>query len=165
MKEESFSLNNFTHSVYLDIPPEKVYYYLAAANGICKWFLGNAEYTDSAGNILNGDSPASAGCSFKWKWLNKDLSIEGSVIDSVTGKIFAFTFGKSFEAVFTIEAHEGRTLLTLEQKYAANAEKNDFAHINCCVCWVFFLTNLKSVSERGFDLRETVSTDDSLINR
>ena len=165
MTKDSFDLNEFRHSIYLDAALEEVYMFAASAAGICKWFMGTAVYTESDGRELGSNENASRGCSFSWKWLEKDLEIEGRVLEAAENKKFSFTFGKSFEVSFMLEDSGGRVLFTLHQKYAAGGEKNDFAHINCCTCWVFFLTNLKSVIENGIDLRETIVSDDTLVNR
>lgn len=165
MTENNFNLAEFRHSIYLHSLKGEVYYYIATGDGICRWFMGQAEYIDSNGNILNAAVPARKDDTFRWQWLAKDLNISGHVIESAENELFSFTFGKLFEVSITIKEVEGRTLLTLHQKYATGAEKNDFAHINCCTCWVFFLTNLKSVLEHGIDLRETLIDDESLVNR
>ena len=165
MTENSFNLAEFRHSIYLHSHLSEVYYYIASSDGICRWFMGQAEYTDPDGNVLNSAVPAHKDDSFRWQWLAKDLHISGSVIDAIENELFTFTFGRSFEVTITIKEDNGRTLLTLHQKYTKGAGKNDFAHINCCTCWVFFLTNLKSVLEHGIDLRETLIDDESLVNR
>ncbi|HMQ78227.1 MAG TPA: hypothetical protein PKE39_05495 [Ignavibacteria bacterium] len=165
MTEDNFNLSEFHHSIYLRSHLSEVYYYIASADGICKWFMGKAVYTDYAGNTLNPADTACRGDTFSWHWLNKDLSVSGKVLKTISDELFSFTFGNLFEITISIKEDNGRSLLNLHQKYTAGAEKNDFAHINCCVCWVFFLTNLKSVLEHGIDLRETLIDDESLVNR
>ena len=165
MTEKNFSYDSFYHSVYLNSPPEDVYKITATSRGLCKWFMGQAVYTTRSGNLKAPEETAQKGDTFSWQWLEKDLSITGKVLDAVPNEKFAFTFGPSFEVVITMEEKKGRTLLTLTQTYAKGAAHNDFAHLNCCVCWGFFLTNLKSVIEYGNDLRETLDHDESLINR
>lgn len=164
MTGNNFNLSEFHHSIYLHSHLSEVYHYVASADGICRWFMGKAEYIDSDGNILNAADSARKDDTFRWHWLNKDLSIKGRILEAKNNELFSFTFGTSFEVTFTLRKHNGRVLLTLHQKYAAGSGKNDFAHINCCTCWVFFLTNLKSVLEHGIDLRETLIDDESLVN-
>lgn len=165
MTKDSFSLNEFYHSIYLAAPLSKVYSYAASAEGLSKWFMGTVKYILPVGAELESSQNVSQGCSYKWQWLEKDLEIEGKVLEAIEDNKVAFTFGISFEVRFSLESKGGRTIFTLHQKYIEGAEKNDFAHINCCSCWVFFLTNLKSVIENGIDLRETAERDDTLVNR
>ncbi|MBE2217919.1 MAG: SRPBCC domain-containing protein [Ignavibacteria bacterium] len=165
MNRNTFDLSEFRHSILLSLSSEDVYGFIASSQGICSWFIGEAEFTQPAGRFRLPNENASAGDIFRWKWLGKNLQIEGEVLYSVEGEVFEFTFGKSFIVSVTLKEQNGRTLFTLHQSYRDGVQKDDFAHINCCVCWVFFMTNLKSVAEHGIDLRETLADDDSLVNR
>ena len=165
MNENNFNLTEFHHSIYIDSSVDTVYNAVASARGICKWFMGSAVYTDIAGNERESSLNAGIGDTFHWHWLEKDLSITGTILDAVENEKFSFTFGVLFEVTVTLIEHNGRTKLTLSQCYASGSTQNDFAHINCCTCWVFFLTNLKSILEHNTDLRETLADDESLINR
>ncbi len=165
MTEKNFNNESFFHSIYLNAPVEDVYKMIASSSGICKWFMGKAEYTDASGSVRLSEQTAHKGDSFSWHWLEKDLSITGKVLEANTNEKFSFTFGPSFKVTISVKENNGRTLVTLTQNYAKDAKKNDFAYINCCVCWTFFLANLKSVIEHGNDLRETLVDDESLINR
>lgn len=165
MTEKNFNTSSFYHSIYLNAPIDDVYRIIASSGGLQKWFMGKAEYVDASGSVRPAEETAQKDNTFSWHWLEKDLNISGEVLESVKDEKFSFTFGSTFEVTISVKEDNGRTLLTLAQNYAKGAEKNDFAHINCCVCWVFFLTNLKSVLELGNDLRETLADDESLVNR
>ena len=165
MTSNTFDLYEFRHSILLAIQPQDVYRYIASSRGICSWFIGEAVYMKPGGEVRGEEENSAKGDSFRWKWLGKELQMEGEVLNSIEGELFEFTFGKSFIVSISLTEQNGRTLFTLHQSYRDGAEKNDFAHINCCVCWVFFMTNLKSVAEHGIDLRETLADSDSLINR
>lgn len=165
MTEANFNWNKFTHGIYLNAPVEKIYEHVASASGITKWFIGEAKYYYKNLNIRLGNELSKKGDSFLWKWLNKDLELKGLVTDSSENKIFQFTFSPLYLVTIDL-AHEGaRTKLLLTQEYQEGAERNEFNFLNCCTCWVFFLTNLKSVIEHGIDLRETETADELLINR
>lgn len=164
MTEKNFNMHRFTHAIYLNAPAELVFEYAATPSGIVKWFIGKAKYYYKDSNIRLGNDPAQKGDSFLWNWLNKDLELKGIVTESVINKVFQFTFSPLY--IVTLEFHSGgnKTKLTLTQEYQESAVKNDFNYINCCACWVFFLTNLKSVIENGIDLREKDVNDDMLVN-
>lgn len=165
MTENNYNNTNFHHSILLKISIKEAYWYAASAIGLEKWFIGKAVYYDTYSVERPRGGTAKKNDTFSWYWLEKDLNIKGKVIDSVLNKKFSFTFGNSFEVTITLKESNGRTLFTLSQNYAPGAEQNDFAHINCCVCWGFFMVNLKSVAEFGNDLREINADDESLINR
>ena len=164
MTEESFNLQSFRHSIYLNKPLDEVYKYIGAANGLTKWFIGKSVYNAPTGKIRENDEYVLEDDEFKWDWLEKDLSVTGKVIKAEQNKLFKFTFGNSFIVTISLSQDKGKTLFTLKQEYAPITAANDFAHINCCVCWGFFITNLKSVIEFGNDLRETEIRNEELIN-
>ena len=165
MTENNFNSERFHHSILLNKAAGEVFALFGLAGGLEKWFQCETIFTatDKAarkpGEMIQKDD------SFYWKWLAKDFSIEGKVINVTPGISAEFTFGSLFNIKMSAAAQNGRTLFTIEQWYTNGAIKNDFAYINCCTCWIFFLTNLKSVLEHGIDLRETTSTDEALVNR
>lgn len=164
MTEKNFNMYRFTHAIYLNAPAEKVYEYAATPSGIIKWFIGKAKYYYKDVNIRLGNEFAMKGDSFLWTWLNKDLELKGIVTEAEENKVFQFTFSPLYLVTLKFFPENGKTKLTLTQEYQESAVKNDFNYINCCVCWVFFLTNLKSVMEYGIDLREKEAMDEMLVN-
>lgn len=165
MTEENFNREKFTHAIMLKAPVEIVYEYISTGVGISKWFIGNADYYYGDKSIRLGNDDAQKGDSFLWKWLNKDLELKGIVTNALKDKEFGFTFGPSFLVIINLSEEKDRTKVTLTQRYQESAIENEFGFINCCVCWVFFLTNLKSVIEHGKDLRETEADIEMLVNR
>ncbi len=165
MTENNFTMQRFHHSIYLNKPVEDVYKLVGTASGMTKWFIGEAVYESPEGEKRKFDDYVHKGDEFQWQWLEKNLSITGRVLEAELNSHFKFTFGDSFIVTITVKEDNGRTIFTLIQEYSENAKQNDFAHINCCVCWGFFITNLKSVLEYGNDLRETISQNEELVNR
>ncbi len=155
----------FTHAIYINAACEKVFSYIATSSGISKWFMGNASYYYGNSSIRLGEAVAEKGDSYLWKWKNKEHELKGIVTASEKDKCFQFTFSPLYIVTIKLSTNiSGKTLLTLSQKYQESAVKDDFNYINCCACWVFFLTNLKSVIEHGIDLRETNEDDGILVN-
>ncbi len=166
MDKDNFSLNEFHHGILLKAgSKEEIYKYLGTAEGLTKWFMGSAEYFYDENKTRQRKEYIKTGDKFTWKWLEKKLSINGIVIEAADKSHVRFTFGSLFEVTMSLKNHDERILFTLKQEYAPGASHDDFGHINCCVCWAFFITNLKSVHEFGNDLRETISHDEFLINR
>lgn len=164
MTEDNFNLQKFSHGIYLDCSQSTAYDHIAKAEGFTKWFIGQADYV--SGNIVRlPGNYIQAGDSFIWKWLAKDLELKGTILKAEKDAELTFTFGLLHEVKIILYESNTRTHLRLEQYYIPGAEPNDFLHINCAVCWVFFLTNLKSVIEHGNDLRETAVDDEELVNR
>jgi uncharacterized protein YndB with AHSA1/START domain len=164
MTEKNFNMDRFTHAIYLSAPAEKVYEYIATPAGIVKWFVGKAKYYYKDKNIRLGNETVKKGDTFLWNWQNKDLELKGIVTESVDNKEFQFTFSPLYIVTVEIQTEEDKTRLKLTQEYQGSAAKNDFNYINCCTCWVFFMTNLKSVIENGIDLREKDIRDEMMVN-
>lgn len=164
MTEKNFNYERFTHAIYLNASAEKVFECIASSSGICRWFIGSANYFYKESNVRLGSDTAQKGDSFLWKWLNKDLELKGMVLESVPGKEFTFTFSPMYRVSMKLSEESGRTKLTLMQEYQVSSVRDDFNYINCCVCWAFFLTNLKSVLEHDTDLREKEIRDDMMVN-
>jgi len=165
MTENSFTMQSFRHSIYLDKPVSEIYKYIGTADGLTKWFIGSSVYESPEGEKRKFDEHVHKGDEFDWEWLEKDLDITGKVLEAEANSLFKFTFGSLFVVTITLKEDKGRTLFTLTQEYEKNVSQNDFAHINCCVCWGFFITNLKSVVEFGNDLREIEIKNEELVNR
>ncbi|MBI93180.1 MAG: hypothetical protein CME05_08200 [Gemmatimonadaceae bacterium] len=62
----------------------------------------------------------------------------------------SLTFG-SMEVEVSFESVEGGTKVVLQQ---SGIEDKVFSHMNCRSCWLYFMTDLKSVLEHGIDLRD-----------
>ncbi len=165
MTEENFNKKKFSHGILLKASQDKVFEYVSTGSGLSKWFIGSADYFYNDKSIRLGEDHARKGDSFLWKWLNKDLELKGIITDSDGKSEFGFTFGPSFFVKIKLTESGERTKLVLTQSYQDSSSENEFGFINCCVCWVFFLTNLKSVAEHGIDLRETEADIEMLVNR
>jgi hypothetical protein len=165
MTEKSFIKSEFYHCILLDKSVAEVFKYAATPGGLEKWFIGKAEFLSEENTLRKSAETVKQGDKYKIDWLAKDLSVRGEVLECIVNSHFRFTFGTSFIVTISVSEQGSRTLFRLKQEYAAGAVKNDFAHINCCVCWGFFVTNLKSVAEHAIDLRETESEDETLVNR
>ena len=165
MTEDNFNKKEFSHGILLKADREKVFEYISTGSGLSKWFIGSADYFYNDKSIRLGNEIAKRGDSYLWKWLKKDLELKGFITESDGSSEFGFTFGASFFVKIKISESAGRTKLVLRQCYQESAAENEFGFINCCVCWVFFLTNLKSVIEHGIDLRETEAESEMLVNR
>lgn len=88
--------------------------------------------------------------------------MKGKVLDVQENSSFKFTFGKkepgSDEDVIVnvkFKDNDGLTVIELEQ---SNIADNEYGHVtfnlSCMVGWSYYLTNLRSIFESGFDYRE-----------
>jgi len=90
------------------------------------------------------------------------LGTKGKVLEVVPNSSFKFTFGKkepgSDEDVVVnvlFNEKDGMTEIELAQSNIADNEYGRVSfNLNCIVGWSYFLTNLRSLFESGFDYRE-----------
>ena len=164
MTPQSFNMHRFEHSIVLDTRKDILFHCIASGDGLGKWFLGNAEFIHE-GNIIDPAIHPVSGDFYQWQWLAKSFSSKGKVIEIKDGESVAYTFGPEFKVRFHISAVGNRYKLQLIQTVETDISSDPFGYFNCCVCWVFFLTNLKSVLENKIDLREKEIDDEVLVNR
>ena len=71
------------------------------------------------------------------------------------GRRVGYTFGGAMRIDVTFLDREGAVEVRVEQTGCATQDPDRaWQHLNCRSCWVYFLTNLKSVLEHGTDLRD-----------
>ncbi len=164
MNEENFNWDNFKRSIIVKSDIETCYQMIATSEGIVKWFIGEAIYNANSGNPRSIDEFIQKGDTYYWKWYHKELEITGKVLETNGKDLIKFTFGDAGTVSFKLINYKERVLVELKQEVYPGKTYDKFAHINCYVCWSFFLINLKSVVENGIDLREIEAEIDSLAN-
>jgi hypothetical protein len=166
MKPEDFTKERFLLKLPLYADRSRVFQLIATARGLECWFLGKVDFIRGQDGLLPDGSALQAGDDYSWTW-QKGYSIRGKVLDFADGERFEFSFGGPFTVHFRLNerAADKITELELVQRNSDPSPANEFGFLNCCVCWTFFLTNLKSVAEQGVDLRESEFFDESFINQ
>jgi len=164
MGQESFNWESFKRCIIVSSDIESVYELIATSEGITQWFIGEAIYRTAHGDVRKKNELIEKDDTYYWKWFHKDLELTGNVIDSNGRDFVKFTFGDAGTVSFSMKDYNDRVLIELIQEVYPGKTYDKFAHINCYVCWSFFLINLKSVVETEFDLRETEAGFDSLAN-
>ena len=88
--------------------------------------------------------------------------MKGKVLDIQENSVFKFTFGKkepgSDEDVIVnvkFKEKDGLTIIEIEQSNIADNEYGQVTYnLSCMVGWSYYMTNLRSIFESGFDYRE-----------
>ena len=164
MTPENFNWKSFTHGILLSIPLQHAFELIATAGGLAAWFIGDCTYTGPSSETRPQYEVPHAGDSYFWKWYHKDFQLAGQVREVERNRWIRVTFGRLFNVTLSVAPEGDRTRVLLKQEYEPGAAEDLFSYVNCCVCWVFFLTNLKSVAEYQLDLRETEVRDEMLVN-
>jgi len=157
---EKFDWSYFIRKMYIKVPREQAFAMWVDPLKITQFWLSNAKYF-SAGQELPSTDPAGTGNHYEWSFYS-GLVMKGQILDVIPNQLFKFTFGKKYQnsdemvevSVFMADDDEGTRIELLQE----NIGEDEFGRVNyflsCQMGWLFALTNLKSVLEQGFDLRE-----------
>lgn len=159
---EDYKWTEFIQNEYINAPIEKVFEMWVTSNNITKWFIAEADYINGSGILKDKDDLISKGDKYIWKFY-QGFKIQGGILDIKENKFISFTFGKKepgsdedvIVEVYFMRSEDNGTKITLKQ---SNISDTEFGKVNynlsCMSGWSFFLMNLRSIFESGFDLRE-----------
>jgi uncharacterized protein YndB with AHSA1/START domain len=149
---DRYDWTRFEINFYYDESPDTVRARWVTSGGLESFFLGSAEHFGPDGRKRGPDESVAPGDRYRWTWRHGH-SVEGRYLEPADPAALAFTFGPMRVDVRLFPVREGSRLV-LEQTSIEDSEQGRmFGHMNCRICWVFFLTNLKSVLSTGADLR------------
>ncbi len=145
--------NYFDISFYYPTEIERVFRAWATPTGLKSFFIDQIEVASPGGVSKKDGELIGPGDGYSWKWRH-GYTISGKFIEIIENEKVAFTFG-SMQVAVSFRTVSGATLLQLRQSdIPTEEEERAKSHLNCRLCWVFFLTNLKSVLKTGTDLRD-----------
>jgi len=124
------------------------------AGKVEQWFLEQCRYLKNDTDIAP-EASAATGDTYAWRWYFYEETEFGQIQEANGKDFFQFTFaGNCLVDVHLEEAEEKHTLVRLRQHNIPTDEHSQFSiRIGCVEGWTFYLTNLKSVYENGYDLR------------
>ena len=123
--------------------------------------MKKALYESENGGIRSPKETIKTGDNYTWEFYS-GLIMKGKILDVQENYSFKFTFGKkepdSDENVIvnvTFKEKIGLTVIELEQNNIADNEYGNVTYnLSCMVGWSYYLTNLRSIFESGYDFRE-----------
>lgn len=135
------------------VSPKKVTAAWVTSSGMESFFVEMMQITDPEGALRNPNTSAYAGDRFTWRWHN-GRRISGEYLSVQDDGSVSFTFGES-KVRIRVHPVSDNTLLELTQYDIPDTpEARMHIHTNCRAAWVYFLTNLRFVLERGIDGRD-----------
>jgi len=162
MTEKNYDWSYFRRRIYFDNSSKsELFRKWATPSGITEWFIEFATYTGADGNARGPNEVVRAGDKYTWIF-HKGSVVEGEVLGVVEDSLFKFTFGKkepgSDEDVvvrISLDEKDGMTEIELEQSNIADNEYGKVTYnLSCMVGWSYYLTNMRSIFESGYDFRE-----------
>ena len=153
LNEEFISKNCTKEGLFLKCTTSK---------GLTEWFVAEAVFSFGNYTKRKPDETAQTNDKYYWKF-HRGLMVTGKVLEVRPNELFKFTFGKkepdSDEDIIVglnfLQDSGNGTRIELKQENMADTEYSKVNYnLSCTVGWCYFLTNLRSLFESGFDLRE-----------
>lgn len=150
-----YDWSKFKTHVYIDRDVDDVFRAWATPEGLNSFFLKSAKFRDANNILRKSKEIVQAEDKYIWIW-NHQYQLEGKIIETTDFPSITFTFGP-MDVKVEIHKTENGSLVELTQFNMPHATEEERAsnHLNCRSCWVFYMTNLKSVLENEIDLRES----------
>lgn len=164
---QEYHWNSFTKRITINVPVFSLYAAWSTKVGLESWFLREAIITKPDGTLRTEDEPFEAGDSFEWRWHGyDDDTVDRGRVLSANGKdqlSFSFSGKNTLTVNFNFESTE--LICSIEQlMHQETEDEKRYYFIECGLGWTFYLANLKSVFEGGYDLRNKNVSIQKLIN-
>lgn len=162
-----FNWSTFTTRIPVKASVEKLYWCWSTKEGMEYWFLRLCEYKKPDDTLCTNNEYVTKGDTYKWLWHGwpDDTVEKGEILDCNGIDLFKFSFGKAGLCTVQIKKEYGETILELVQENIPDDEEGKhYWHLGCKTGWTFYLTNLKSLLEGGFDLRNRNEHLKNVIN-
>ncbi|MEM7322070.1 MAG: SRPBCC domain-containing protein [Actinomycetota bacterium] len=140
------------HMYYL-APLDEVFRRFATAAGMESFYVGRATFTTPDGVQRSADEVYGPGDTYHFEYVH-DYRHGGEILAVEPDRLVAFTFG---ECTVTVRFREldGATEVALHQTGCPTEDpERAWMHLNCRSCWIYFMTNLRSVLAGGPDVRD-----------
>jgi uncharacterized protein YndB with AHSA1/START domain len=153
---ETLGFESFTKKIYIRAPLTNLYYCWATQEGICSWFLRQAEYRTKDGKTRGRDQLTEQGDVYIWRWHNWDGEESGEILLANGRDRIEFSFANYCTVSVEMEPEGEDVLVTLKQSNIPTDEESKMnLHVGCSNGWSFWLANLKAYLEHGILLHET----------
>ena len=149
----TYDWSKFEIVFYYDQSIDDVFRFWVTGAGLEAFFIEKAYFESIAGVKRAANDMIEKGDQHRWKW-RQPFTVSGEVLNVKYNQEFSFTFGSMKVSIYFSSVGNQTELFLVQSEIADTPDGRVFGHLNCRSCWVFFLTNLKSVLETGRDLRD-----------
>ncbi len=151
---KTFDWTSFTRKIAVRSSVEKLYDAWTKGSAIETWFLSKANYFDAGNNAVDKDSAVQKDFTYEWSWYCYDVVEKGRIILANGKDHLQFTFAGDCVVDIKLDAEGDDTIVTLTQNnIPTDEDSKQNIRLGCASGWSFYLVNLKSVYETGYDLR------------
>ena len=173
-KVPAFDWTQFRVGIYIRALPLDIFAMWTEAEQLCRWFLRSAAFAPSEGPPADRRARAALPAfdtltprrenetcrtndRYRWEWYYDGGIVGEEWVREVRPPTrLGFGFGEEMEVEVSLRKQGKSCEVNLRQyNIPTGPRARRELHMGCRIAWAFFLTNLKSVSEGGLDLRET----------
>jgi len=156
---ESYDWTQFRVSMIYRAPLPAVFGAWATPAGLESFFIAEGDHRGPDAKRRAGGEIVTRGDTYHWRWLH-GIDLPGEVLAVEPDRSVAYTFGSDMRIDVSFAERSGAIEVCVHQTGCATEDPDRaWQHLNCRSCWVYFLTNLKSVLEHGIDLRDRDQPD------
>ncbi|MHC4959191.1 MAG: SRPBCC family protein [Planctomycetota bacterium] len=151
---EGYDWSRFRVHMFYRAPLDAVFAAWATPGGLESFFIASADHRSPDGDRRAPDAACVGGDRYHWRWMH-GIELRGEVLACEPSRSVAYTFGSDMRFEVALREREGAVEVGLLQTGCATQDPDRaWQHLNCRSCWIYFMTNLKSVLEHGTDLRD-----------
>ena len=154
MYPSNYDWTRFDLVFYYDQTVERLFSAWSTAVGFESFFIERARFASATGVARDPSEVVADGDSYVWTW-RQGFSLDGTIHRVEPNRQIKFSFGEMTVRVSLASVRKRTELHLIQMSIPDTADGRIMGHLNCRSCWIFFLTNLKSVLESGCDLRDT----------
>ncbi|MCP5065737.1 MAG: hypothetical protein GY946_04150 [bacterium] len=150
---DGYDWTQFHVHMYHRAPLDEASRRFATAGGLESFYIRDAEHPASDGSPRGRDEVVQSGDTYHWSYMH-DFAPGGTFLAVDPSRLVHFTFG-NMEVAARFRSMAGASEVALHQTGCASEDPDRaWQHVNCHSCWVYSLTNLRSVLAHGADLRD-----------
>lgn len=149
----TYDWSQFHVRMYYLAPLETVFRCFSTAAGLESFFIRKAVLTAPDGTRRGPEEPFQGGDTYHWTYVH-DFAHGGEILEVEPDRLVRFTFGTMEVAVRFRDVGEATEVDLHQTNCATEDPDRAWQHVNCRSCWIYFLTNLRSVLGGGRDLRD-----------
>ncbi len=148
-----YDWTKFSITFYYNAHITRVFRSWTTATGLESFFIERCVFSDVMGNAREVSDRPEVNDSYSWQF-RQDFSVQGTITGIIDREQFSFTFGDMQVDIYFRVVGEQTEVQLVQTGIPTTPDGQVFGHLNCRSCWTFFMTNLSSVLDQNYDLRD-----------
>jgi len=140
------------HMYYL-APIDEVFQRFATSAGMESFYVKRARVTGPEGVPRRPDETFVAGDAYEFEYVHA-FAHGGRILAVERNRLIRFTFGEPSVEIRFREVESATEVALHQTGCPVEDPARAWLHMNCRSCWIYFMTNLRSVLAGGTDLRD-----------